>query len=126
MGSLGRKASSPLPRALPGHQGTARVWYHPCPPPRVLPVVTSYAGAVQCPPVLCGCSAAGAAQGTVCEQTSGQSLAAAKESNQRSKGEQRRAEGRHRAGGAWQEEQAEPPSAPHPGGIEAPRQHPLL
>lgn len=58
-----------------------------------LPVVTSYASAVQRPPVLSGCSTAEAAQGTVCEQTSGQSLAAAKESNQRSKGEQHRAAG---------------------------------
>lgn len=33
-------------------------------------VVSGYASAVQCPLVLPGCSAAGAAQGTVCEQTS--------------------------------------------------------
>lgn len=59
----------------------------------VLPVVTSYANAMQRPPVLSGCSAVEAVQGTVCEQTSGQSLAAAKESNQRSKGEQHRAAG---------------------------------
>lgn len=40
------------------------------PHPLVLPVVTGYTSAVQCPLVLPGCSAAEAAQGTVCEQTS--------------------------------------------------------
>lgn len=119
----------------------------------VLPVVTSYASPVQCPPVLSGCSAAEATQGTVCEQTSGQSLAAAKESNQRSKGEQcgaivprqSQAElswwGMHPATGslaggpgragrnAGRASLCSPalePAAPHPCRFKAPRQQPLL
>lgn len=113
------------------------------PSPGALPVVTGYASAMQCPPVLSGCSAAEAAQGTVCEQTSGQSLAAAKESNQRSKGEQRGAgvprqrraapsrRGTHGAAGSpaggpgsagQAGTQAEPPCAPcHPCGSPSPQ-----
>lgn len=104
-------------------------------------MVTSYASPVQCPPVLSGCSAAEATQGTVCEQTSGQSLAAVKESNQRSKGEQcgaivprqSQAElswwGMHRATGSLAGGpgragqagmQAEPPSAPLPWNLRLP------
>jgi len=59
------------------------------PSPGVLPVFTGYASAAQRPPVLSGCWAAEPAPGAVCEQTAGRALAAAKESNQRSKGEQR-------------------------------------
>lgn len=124
--TLGRKAGSRLPRALPGREGwreSTGLAPSTSPSPGVLPVVTGYASAVQCPPVLSGCSAAAAAQGTVCEQTSGQSLAAAKESNQRSKGEQgstlvpgqSRAGGGRTAGGAGRAGmQAEPLLAPPP------------